>query len=64
MNMYKLIYIIILIIPILATSQSKALHTRILINAWSEYDTWVHLDPFYLDEPAQDVDNFRPVDYE
>tara|TARA_Y100000766_G_C18869281_1_gene587388 strand:+ start:170 stop:907 length:738 start_codon:yes stop_codon:yes gene_type:complete len=62
--MYKLIYLFVFILPYLAVSQSKALHTRILINAWSEYDSWTHLDPFYLDEPFQDVDNFRPVDYE
>ena len=64
MHMYKLIYLFVFIIPYLAVSQSKTIHTRILINAWSEYDSWTHLDPFYLDEPFQDVDNFRPVDYE
>ena len=46
------------------SQNNNRLLTRVLVNAWSEYDTWTHLDPFYINEPSQAADNFRPVDYE
>lgn len=46
------------------SQNNDRLFTRVLVNAWSEYDTWTHLDPFYINEPSQTADNFRPVDYE
>ena len=57
--MRKIIYSLIFIIPIISYSQ-----TRIKISGFSEYDAWVHMDPFYLDDPNPDVDNMRPVEYE
>ena len=58
--MKVIIYIFILILPLLSYSQN----TKGSIGFWSDYDTWIHMDPFYLDEPTTDVDNFRPVEYE
>jgi len=45
--------------PFLAYSQ-----TKIRVSGFTEYDSWTHMDPFYIDEPDSDVDNFRPVEYE
>ena len=59
MIMRKMIYVAVLTIPFLCSSQ-----TKIRVSAFSEYDAWTHMDPFYLNEPMQDVDNFRPVEYE
>ena len=60
--MRKIICILILIIPIICSSQNKKLNLRIW--AFTNYDAWTHMDPVYLDEPNGDVDNFRPVEYE
>ena len=57
--MKKIIFIFILIIPFLSYSQ-----TKIRVSGFTEYDSWTHMDPFYIDEPDSDVDNFRPVEYE
>jgi len=57
--MKKIICIFILIMPFLAYSQ-----TKIRVSGFTEYDSWTHMDPFYIDEPDSDVDNFRPVEYE
>ena len=57
--MKKFICFFILIIPFLTSSQ-----TRIRLSGFTKYDAWTHLDPFYLDEPGQTADNFRPVNYE
>ncbi|MBF25702.1 MAG: hypothetical protein CMP49_04210 [Flavobacteriales bacterium] len=60
--MKKLIYIFIFYL--ILNSESIAQNTRGEIGFWSTYDSWVHMDPFYIDEPNTDVDNFRPVEYE
>ena len=57
--MKKAFFLFIIIIPLICSSQ-----TRIRISGLTEYDAWTHMDPFYLDKPIQDVDNFRPVEYE
>tara|TARA_B100000579_G_scaffold426944_1_gene434865 strand:- start:298 stop:1005 length:708 start_codon:yes stop_codon:yes gene_type:complete len=57
--MKKVFCFLILMIPFITSSQ-----TRIRFTGFTEYDAWTHLDPFYLDEPAIDADNFRPVNYE
>jgi len=57
--MKKIICVFILIIPFLCDAQ-----TKIRVSGFSKYDAWTHMDPFYLNEPVQDVDNFRPVEYE
>ena len=57
--MKKIICVFILIIPSLCSSQ-----TRIRLSGFTNYDSWTHMDPFYIDEPEQDVDNFRPVEYD
>ena len=59
MCMKKLICFLILILPFLLHSQ-----TRIRLSGFSEYDAWTHLDPFYIYEPGQGIDDFRPVEYE
>ena len=57
--MYKIISLGLLLLPFICSSQ-----TRIRVSGTSEYEAWTHLDPFYLNNPVQDVDNFRPVEYE
>lgn len=59
--MKNIICVFIIIIPFLSYSQ-----TKIRISGFSEYDSWTHMDPFYMDEPNDfsDIDNFRPVEYE
>ncbi|MAZ58602.1 MAG: hypothetical protein CMP56_04275 [Flavobacteriales bacterium] len=57
--MKRILCVFVLIIPFLCSSQ-----TRIRVSGFSEYDAWTHMDPFYLNEPIADVDNFRPVEYE
>lgn len=56
--MKKIICILILIIPWICHSQ-----TRVRFSGMTNFDAWTHMDPFYLNEPNQDVDNFRPVEY-
>ena len=57
--MKKIIALLFIILPLLVSSQ-----TRLRISGFSNYDAWTHMDPFYLDEPVQDADNVRPVEYE
>ena len=57
--MKKIIYFFIIIIPYISSSQ-----TRVRVSGFTKYDAWTHMDPFYLNKPIQDVDNFRPVEYE
>ena len=57
--MKKILFFLIIITPYLSSAQ-----TRIRVSGSSTYDAWTHMDPFYLNEPVQDVDNFRPVEYE
>ena len=52
-------YILFLLIPVLCYSQ-----TRFIVSGFTNYDAWVHMDPFYLIEPSPDTDNVRPVEYE
>ena len=58
-KMNRLLFFLIIIIPYLSSSQA-----RIRLSGFSTYDAWTHMDPFYIDEPSYDVDNFRPVEYE
>tara|TARA_B110000444_G_C18607116_1_gene485864 strand:- start:36 stop:743 length:708 start_codon:yes stop_codon:yes gene_type:complete len=57
--MKKILFFLIIITPYISSAQ-----TNIRISGFSKYDSWTHMDPFYLNEPEQDVDNFRPVEYE
>ena len=38
--------------------------TSLRLSGFTNYDSWTHMDPFYVDEPNQDLDNFRPVEYD
>jgi len=57
--MIRNIAFIFIILPIICFSQ-----TNIRLSGFTNYDAWTHMDPFYLDEPNQDLDNFRPVEYD
>ena len=57
--MTRNLYILFLLMPFLCLSQ-----TRFIVSGFTNYDSWIHIDPFYIDEPSADVDNMRPVEYE
>ncbi len=57
--MNRILYLVFLITPILCYSQ-----TRVIVSGFTNYDSWTHMDPFYLSEPLPDADNMRPVEYE
>ena len=57
--MKRNLYILFLLLPIVCCCQ-----TRFIVSGFTNYDAWVHMDPFYINEPSSDVDNMRPVEYE